>query len=93
MTLDKDILHIVEITIQSDLAAPKVPKKRVPKLKRLWKCGHAPDFLYGHRAGYYKGLAEGFVLERYKRQLTEDEDSEVFDLIDKYAKDLRSYFA
>src|SRR5215510_15039716 len=48
MPLDKDILNIVEITIQSDLAAPKVPKKRVPKLKCLWKCNYAHDFLYGH---------------------------------------------
>ena len=45
MPLDKDILNILEITIQSDLAAPKVPKKRVPKLKRLGKCNHAHDFL------------------------------------------------
>jgi len=32
MPLDKDIKNIVETTIESDLATPKVPKKRVPKL-------------------------------------------------------------
>ena len=33
------------------------------------------------------------MLERYERQLTEDEDCEVFDVSDKNAKDLRRYFA
>jgi hypothetical protein len=93
MPLDNDIKNIVETAIENDLAAPKVPKKRVPKLKRVWKCEHAYDFLYGHRAGYYKGLAEGLVLERYRRQLAEDEDNEVFEIIEPYARGLRKYFA
>ena len=93
MPLDRDIRDIIETAIENDLAAPKVPKKRVPKLKRVWKCDHAHDFLYGHRAGYYKGLAEGMVLERYRRQLTEDEDGEVFEVIEPYAKGLRKYFS
>ena len=51
MTLDKDIKDMVKAAIENDLAAPKVPKKRVPKLKCVWKCEHAYDFLYGHRVG------------------------------------------
>jgi hypothetical protein len=93
MTLDKDIRNVIETIIENDLAAPKVPKKRVPKLKRVWKCEQAHDFLYGHRVGYYKGLAEGFVLERYRRQLTEDEDNEVFEIVEPHTRALRSYFA
>ncbi len=93
MPLDKDIKDIVEAIIENDLSAPKVPKKRVPKLKRVWKCDHAYDFLYGHRAGYYKGLAERMVLERYRRQLTKEEDNEVFEIIEPYAKGLRKYFS
>jgi hypothetical protein len=79
--------------IENDLAAPKVPKKRVPKLKSVWKCDHAHDFLYGHRAGYYKGLAEGFMLERHKRELTQDEENEIFEIIEPYTRGLRRYFA
>ncbi|AFU58467.1 hypothetical protein Ngar_c15330 [Candidatus Nitrososphaera gargensis Ga9.2] len=44
MSLDKDIRNIIETPIENDLAAPKVPKKRMPKLKRVWKCEHAYDF-------------------------------------------------
>jgi hypothetical protein len=35
MLLDNDIKNIVETAIENDLAAPKIPKKRVPKLKRI----------------------------------------------------------
>ena len=93
MTLDKDIRNIVETVIENDLAAPKVPKRRVPKLKRTWSCDHAPDFLYGHRIGYYKGLAEGIMLERRGRQLTKDEDIEIFEIVEPYSRGLRKYFA
>jgi hypothetical protein len=93
MTLDGDIIEIIDTVIEDDLAAPKVPKKRVAKLKHVWKCQSASDFLYGHRVGYYKGLAEGIVLERYRRQLSSEEDDEVFEIIEQYTRDLRKYFA
>lgn len=93
MPLDSDVKNIIETVIENDLAAPKVPKTRVPKLKKTWKCDHAHDFLYGHRVGYYEGLAEGIVLERHRRLLTEDEDKEVFEIIGPYAKGLRKYFS
>jgi hypothetical protein len=93
MTLDGDILNIIETVIENDLTAPKVPKKRVPKLKHIWKCQNAPDFLYGHRVGYYKGLVEGMVLERYRRQLSSEEDDEVFEIVVQYTRELRKYFA
>jgi hypothetical protein len=32
MRLDGDIINIIETVIENDLIAPKVPKKRVPKL-------------------------------------------------------------
>lgn len=44
MPLDKDVRNIIETVIENDLAAPKVPKRRVPKLKRTWKLEHAYDF-------------------------------------------------
>jgi hypothetical protein len=93
MTLDDDIRNIIEAVIENDMAAPKVPKKRVPKLKRIWKCQQVYDFLYGHRVGYYKGLAEGMLLERYRRQLSEEEDNEVFEIVQPHLKVLRKYFA
>jgi hypothetical protein len=93
MTLDNDIRNTIKAVIENDLAAPKVPKKRVPKLKRTWKCHHVHDFLYGHRVGYYKGLAEGMILERYRRQLSKEEDNEVFEIVQPQIKVLRKYFA
>lgn len=93
MPLDRDIREAIQQVIEADLAAPKVPRERVPKLKKTWKCDSAYDFLYGHRAGYYKGLAEGMTIERYRRQLTPDEDGEVFELTSKYALRLGRYFA
>ena len=93
MPLDSDIKNMIETVIENDLAAPKVPKKRVPKLKQMWKCDHAHDFLYGHRIGYYKGLAEGMMLERSRRQLTEGEDDEVFRIVQPYTRGLRKYFS
>jgi hypothetical protein len=93
MTLDDDIRNIIEAVIENDMTAPKVPKKRVPKLKRIWKCHQVPDFLYGHRIGYYKGLAEGMILERYRRRLSEQEDNDVFEIVQPYIKVLRKYFA
>jgi hypothetical protein len=93
MTLDSDIIEIIESVIENDLTAPKVPKKRVPKLKHMWKCQHAYDFLYGHRVGYYKGLAEGVVMDRYRRQLSPEEDNEVFEIVNRYSQELRTYFA
>ena len=93
MTLDDDIRNIIEAVIENDMAAPKVPKKRVPKLKRIWKCQQVHEFLYGHRVGYYKGLAEGMILERYRRRLSEEEDNEVFEIVQPHIKVLRKYFA
>lgn len=93
MPLDADIKSMIKAVIESDLQAPKVPKSRVPKLERVWKCTSAHDFLYGQRAGYYTGLAEGIVMERHKRQLTQEEQDEVFAAIEPYTKDLRGYFA
>ena len=90
--MDTDIQNILHAVIENDLAAPKVPKERVPKLLRIWKCQQAPDFLYGHRVGYYKGLAEGIILERYGRQLSDEEDDEIFEIVQLYAKALRNYF-
>jgi hypothetical protein len=93
MTLDNDTRNIIKTVIENDLTAPKVPKRRVPKLKHVWKCQYAHDFLYGHRVGYYKGLAEGIILERYRRQLSAEEDNEVFEIIQRYTRELRRYFA
>jgi hypothetical protein len=90
--LDTDIQNILHAVIENDLAAPRVPKERVPKLRRIWKCQQARDFLYGHRVGYYKGLAEGIILERYGRQLSDEEDDEIFEIVQLYAKALRNYF-
>lgn len=92
-TLDSDIRDILEAVIGNDLAAPRVPKERVPKLRRIWKCQQAHDFLYGHRVGYYKGLAEGIILERYRRQLSNEEDNEIFEIVQIYTKALRKYFS
>jgi len=92
-TLDTDIRNILETVIENDLGAPKVPKERVPKLRRVWKCKQVQDFLYGHRVGYYKGLAEGMILERYQRQLSDEEDEEIFQIVQVYAKALRKYFS
>ena len=92
-SLDGDITNMIKDVIENDLIAPKVPKKRVPKLKRIWKCDNAHDFLYGHRVGYYKGLAEGIVLERYRHQLSQEEDNEVFEIVQGYTRGLRKYFA
>ena len=91
--MDYDIKNIIEAVIENDMAAPKVPKKRVPKLKHIWKCYQVHDFLYGHRVGYYKGLAEGMILERYRRQLSKEEDNEVFEIVQPHIKVLRKYFA
>jgi hypothetical protein len=93
LPLDNDVRKMVQRVIENDLAAPKVPKERVPKLKKVWKCSSAYDFLYGQRAGYYTGLAEGLMLERHKRTLTEEENEEIFQMIEPYTKSLRRYFA
>jgi hypothetical protein len=93
LTVDSDIIEILETVIQTDLAAPKVPKERLPKLRKVWKCDSAYDFLYGNRVGYYAGLAEGFMLERHKRNLTEQESEEIFQLIERYTKKIRRYFS
>jgi hypothetical protein len=44
MALDSDIVEIIETVIKNDLTAPRVPKKRVPKLKHVWKCQSAHFF-------------------------------------------------
>lgn len=84
---------MMRAVMEGDLQAPKVPRSRVPKLKKVWKCTSAYDFLYGQRVGYYTGLAEGIVLERHKRQLTQQEHDEIFAAIEPYTNDLRRYFA
>jgi hypothetical protein len=91
--LDSDIAGLVRAAIENDLKAPKVPKERVPKLKKVWRCDGAHDFLYGQRAGYYAGLAEGMMLDRHRRQLTEGEADEVFEILQPYLAHLRRYFA
>ena len=93
MALDGDIKTTIEATIKNDLRAPKVPKERVPKLKGVRKCDSASDFLYGRRAGYYMGLAEGLMLERHRRQLSQDENDAIFAAIEPYLPSLRRYFA
>ena len=91
--LDSDIAELVRAAIENDLKVPKVPKERVPKLKKVWRCDSAHDFLYGQRTGYYAGLAEGMMLDRHGRQLTEGESEEVFEILQPYLARLRRYFA
>ena len=50
-------------------------------------------FWYGQRVGYYTGLAEGLVLQRRSRQMTEGEQQEVYEIIEQYLPGLRRYFA
>jgi hypothetical protein len=38
-------------------------------------------------------LAEGIILGRYQRQLSEEEDNEVFEIVHPHIKVLRKYFA
>ena len=40
LTLDNDIRNILEAVIENDLATHQY-QKRVPKLKRIWKCQQA----------------------------------------------------
>jgi hypothetical protein len=91
--LDSDIKSLVQAAIEGDLAAPRVPRSRVPKLKKVWGCTDAFNFLYGQRAGYYTGLAEGFMMERHRRRLGPEEEDEIFALIEPYTQRLRGYFA
>lgn len=91
--LDGDIKEIVRAVIESDLAAPKVPRSRVPRLKKVRGCTDAYNFLYGQRAGYYTGLAEGFMLERHRRRLEPEEEDEIFAMMEPYTAGLRGYFA
>lgn len=91
--LDADIAWTIRQTIEADLASPRVPRSRVPRLKSVWGCDCAHDFLYGQRAGYYTGLAEGMSLARNGRQLTEGENEEVYELIAEYKDRLRGYFS
>ena len=93
MPLDDDVIDTVRTAIEGDLQAPKAPRERVPKLKKVWRCDSAHDFLYSHRAGYYAGLEEGLMIERHKRVLTAEEAEEVFQLVESYLKDLRKYFS
>lgn len=93
MPLDDDITDTVRAAIESDLQAPKAPKERLPKLRKVWRCDSASDFLYGHRAGYYAGLVEGLMIERHKRVLTAEEAEEAFQLVEPYLKSLRKYFS
>jgi hypothetical protein len=48
---------------------------------------------YGQRVGYYKGLAEGMILERYRRRLPTEGDDGVFEIVRGYVQKLRTYFA
>lgn len=91
--LDSDIRGLVQAEIEGDLVAPKVPRSRVPKLKKVWGCTDAFNFLYGQRAGYYTGLAEGFMMERHRRRLEPEEEDEIFALTEPYTPRLRGYFA
>jgi hypothetical protein len=93
MPLDSDIKELLQAAIEGDLEAPKAPRERTPKLRKVWKCDSAPDFLYGQRAGYHTGLSEGLMLERHGRQLTEEESEEVFQAVAPYLGRLRRYFA
>lgn len=93
MPVDSDIKDTVRLAIEGDLQAPKVPKERLPRLRNVWGCEGAHDFLYGNRSGYYAGLAEGLMIERHKRVLTKEETEEVFQLIKPYLEGLRRYFS
>ena len=93
MPLDDDIIDTMRAAIESDLQAPKAPKERLPKLRKVWRCDSASDFLYGHRTGYYAGLAEGLMIERHKRVLTAEEAEEAFQLVEPHLRGLRKYFS
>jgi hypothetical protein len=91
LPLDRGMKELVERVIQNDLTALEVPKKRIPKLNKIWKCDHTHDFLR-QQGSLYKGLAAGLMLERHKRELTQGED-EVFEIVEPYTRALRQYFA
>jgi hypothetical protein len=69
----------------------KVPKKRVLMLKRICKCEHAYDFVYGHRTDFHKGFA-GHGVEKVQTAADQERGNQAFEIIEPWATGLRKYF-
>lgn len=61
--------------------------------QKIWKFDSAYDFMYGFAVGQMSGLALGYFRAVLKRPLTDEESSEIKEVVESRAGELRDILA
>lgn len=87
--LDNDFRRKLENIIDDYLSIPIDPSY-LPRLKQIWRIeGHEYEFLYGESIGFLTGIASGMIIEKFGRDVTDDENNEIFEIVESHARRIR----
>ncbi|QUC65378.1 hypothetical protein NsoK4_03805 [Nitrosopumilus sp. K4] len=92
MTLDPEFTKQTTELITQTLELYKTAGAS-PRVGQTWDCQNVGDFLCGFFVGEMVGSALSAFQVVHQREPTADEHLEIIELVEKYSKDIKEFFA
>ncbi len=90
MVLDLSIKQGVESAIKNWCPNVTMLKKGEARLKKVWKFENSPDFIYGYLVGQMEGYIAGFIVGKYGKVPTTEENREIRKMVEIRAIEIRN---
>ena len=90
MTLDLSIKQNVESAIKNWCPNVTILKKGEARLKKVWKFENSSDFIYGYLVGQMEGYIAGFIVGKYGKVPTAEENREIRKRVEIRAIEIRN---
>lgn len=88
--MDASIKQNVENAIKNWCPNVTILKKGEARLKKVWKFENSPDFIYGYLVGQMEGYIAGFVVGKYGKIPTAEENREIRKMVEIRATEIRN---
>ncbi len=92
MTLDPEFSKQTSSLIEQTLELYKSAGAS-PRVGQLWDCQNVGDFLCGFFVGEMVGSALSAFQIVHKREPTAEEHMEIIELVERYSKEIKEFFA
>jgi hypothetical protein len=90
LVLDLFIKQGVENAIKNWCPNVTILKKGEIRLKKVWKFQNSSDFIYGYLVGQMEGYIAGFIVGKYGKVPTSDENREIRKMVEIRAMEIRN---
>lgn len=90
MVLDLSIKQGVENAIKNWCPNVTILKKGEIRLKKVWKFQNSSDFIYGYLVGQMEGYIAGFIVGKYGKVPTAEENREIRKMVEIRAMEIRN---